>query len=566
MDQLHIEEKPFKVKRTTIAIFLGSIVLVTLLRCHSLHEPLETDEAIFSVLAHDWLNGGKPYTTVWDNKPIGAFWLYRVAIACFGYVEAAPKLMALAFMAAATACLALLLPKRPAWQALALLGMWPALACFPATYANGANLELFMLPLLLAAMAAMYRYRADNCFGWFVGAAVLLSLAALVKQVALPYFIAIVLLPTPAANGAPRQAHPARGYFLSILRRGLVAGVILFGLHVAAYALAGGDPLLFLDQYAQNAGYTTTDTYGTDNLVLRLLQAFVWTPFGRPVYTLWLPGLMAYAGAWICWQRRADPLPATFLAATVLAIALPGKGFPHYYILYLPFLLIGLVHGLAAMPRPRQTPRHYVWLAAIVLGLWVTAGLTVWIRDEGLPYATLLVLPLLIAGTVCGCWHLATRGRLGGPRTAIACGMVIAAGLWFGTYTGYLRHTPAKLSYHKYQSNMFNRDRDIGRRLVALGFSGQRCWVDGSHTSIYFYAGVQPATPYLVSWAYDAFGATTWAAEFERLQTAPPAVCVLQYRPPPALQQWLAAEYNHLERYRAANIYRKKPVSVKDGQ
>jgi hypothetical protein len=143
---------------------------------------------------------------------------------------------------------------------------------------------------------------------------------------------------------------------------------------------------------------------------------------------------------------------------------------------------------------------------------------------------------------------------------------VITAGLWFGTYTGYLRHAPEKLSYHKYRSNMFNRDRDIGRRLVALGFSGQRCWVDGGHTSIYFYAGVQPATPYLVSWAYDAFGATTWAAELERLQTAPPTVCVLQYSPLPALQQWLDAEYNHLERYRAANIYRKKPVSVKDGQ
>jgi len=40
---------------------------------------------------------------------------------------------------------------------------------------------------------------------------------------------------------------------------------------------------------------------------------------------------------------------------------------------------------------------------------------------------------------------------------------------------------------------------------------------------------------------------------------------VLQYSPPPALQQWLAAEYNHLERYRAANIYQKKPVSMKDG-
>ena len=74
MEQLHIEDKRCKSERPTIAIILGSIALVTLLRCHSLHEPLETDEAIFSVLAHDWLNGGKPYATVWDNKPIGAFW------------------------------------------------------------------------------------------------------------------------------------------------------------------------------------------------------------------------------------------------------------------------------------------------------------------------------------------------------------------------------------------------------------------------------------------------------------------------------------------------------------
>ena len=55
-----------------------------------------------------------------------------------------------------------------------------------------------------------------------------------------------------------------------------------------------------------------------------MLAAFVWTPFGRPVYALWLLGLMAYAGTWICWQRRADPLPATFLAALLEAAVLIG--------------------------------------------------------------------------------------------------------------------------------------------------------------------------------------------------------------------------------------------------
>ena len=29
----------------------------------------------------------------------------------------------------------------------------------------------------------------------------------------------------------------------------------------------------------------------------------------------------------------------------------PGKEFPHYYSLYLPFLLIGVVHSLGGMPR-----------------------------------------------------------------------------------------------------------------------------------------------------------------------------------------------------------------------
>ena len=64
-----------------VAIILDSIALVTLLRCHSLHEPLETDETIFSVIAHDRLNG-----PIWKYSCCRCCWRQWLAAEC-NYLE-----------------------------------------------------------------------------------------------------------------------------------------------------------------------------------------------------------------------------------------------------------------------------------------------------------------------------------------------------------------------------------------------------------------------------------------------------------------------------------------------
>ena len=81
LEQVHIEDKPFKIEQPIGAMILGSIPLVTLLRCHSLHEPLKTDETIFSVLAHDRLNG-----PIWKYSCCRCCWRQWLA-AEYNYLE-----------------------------------------------------------------------------------------------------------------------------------------------------------------------------------------------------------------------------------------------------------------------------------------------------------------------------------------------------------------------------------------------------------------------------------------------------------------------------------------------
>ena len=66
-------------------ILIASCIIIFLLRSHTFHEPLEADEAILAIIAQDWIEGGKPTITLWENKPVGSYIIYRFAIEIFGF-------------------------------------------------------------------------------------------------------------------------------------------------------------------------------------------------------------------------------------------------------------------------------------------------------------------------------------------------------------------------------------------------------------------------------------------------------------------------------------------------
>ena len=104
------------------ALAIGLAVLAAI-RAHSFSEPLEADEAIYAVIAEDWRQGGRPYDTAWDNKPVGTFVVYRLAITAFGYDETGLKIFGLLCMGlcAVLLCCCFALERLPALLIGALL-------------------------------------------------------------------------------------------------------------------------------------------------------------------------------------------------------------------------------------------------------------------------------------------------------------------------------------------------------------------------------------------------------------------------------------------------------------
>lgn len=476
-----------------LLLWTGVLVFLVALRLHTLREPLEADESVYMLLAQDWRQGGQPYRTLWDNKPIGTFLLYRAGIATLGYAETTPKLMALAAVLAATLLLGGLLRRERLWRQGLLLSGWAMLLVLTACFANGANMEIFLLPFLLGGQLCLYRHLATQDERWLWAACACYALSLLFKQVTLP-FLALPFLPLlPALWRQRRRPAAWAGFAL----RALLAALLVVALHLAVYAACGYSPGELLDQLRQNAGYTAK---GQIPLLLRLLRDIPRFPFDKAVIDLLPLTAAAAAGfAGALWRHRPQraalpPVPGPAgslgevlldlagLGAALLAIALPGGNIPHYYILALPFLLLGCRHLLALLPRP-------AWLAP-ALGL--------------------------------------------------------ALGLYLGqlTWRQYLALRPEEISLRKYTVNWFLHDRAIGRQMVARGLTGGRLWCDGSHPGIYFYSGNLPGTKHFVNWTVG-LGVSTAARNFQELVAARPEYIVGMNPawPVPELPAWLAANY-----------------------
>ena len=134
------------------AIVVLGMVAVAAVRWHSFSEPIEGDEAIYLLIAQDWREGGALYQSLWDNKPVGTFMIYRLLVALWGCSEFAARAGAMVAALATVPLVALSLRGRPLWlTALVAVVVWPLLNAIPSTHVNASNMEVFLLPLLLAA-------------------------------------------------------------------------------------------------------------------------------------------------------------------------------------------------------------------------------------------------------------------------------------------------------------------------------------------------------------------------------------------------------------------------------
>ncbi len=319
---------------TRCLILILSCTTIFLLRSHTFHEPLGAEEAILSVIAQDWIEGGKPYVTLWENEPIGSYIIYRFAINLFGNYELAPKLLATFAIFLATLGLLIILCRYNLQRdtVLLLMILWALFSCLPACHINGSNIEIFILPILMTLYLVLQRYRESGNDFLFWGSILLLTISFLIKQMTLPYF-AIPFIIGYQCHWKDRK---------KLLKRIGIAVLVVSVCHVFSNWLYGYSILDLYLHFKQNILFVTGDI---DLSNMKFVKTVLLIPFDKAVSVITYPIIFAYVGTIsksIKNDQSSGLILSYFLLATIFAIALPGSNLPYYYILLIPCVILGL--------------------------------------------------------------------------------------------------------------------------------------------------------------------------------------------------------------------------------
>ncbi len=329
--------------RPYITPILISLLLVWIFiwKLHTWHEPLERDITTYSLFATEMLHGRSLYADLWDHKPPAIFITYAAVQALFGQTLFSIFLL---WLIPALLIFAGVIVAGRALHGRMHAGLWAAaLWAFSCgslpLQANQPNTENFINALLLAAFILLLNWREEKMFWWrHLGIGVLFAIASLYKQVvvAVPAVISIAML-IHSFFATNRQY---------LLRRTLFAifcwffcGIVLWGLLFGYMQLTGRFGIFVDTVFRYSPAYAGSLTHN-------LLHAF--SPevlFAPHTFFFWPMAAVGFTGFVIHLTRRRLNwrwlLWLAYLIGSRLAMALPGKYFPHYFQLELPALIIG---------------------------------------------------------------------------------------------------------------------------------------------------------------------------------------------------------------------------------
>jgi 4-amino-4-deoxy-L-arabinose transferase-like glycosyltransferase len=351
-----------RVRRRQLAVF-GIVLLTVLTRLPALLHPQPIDdEAVYSVVANEIVDGGRPYLDAVERKPPLLFWTYAAVF------EAAGKYN---------------------WEALHLVALLWTLGTMAGLYVIGKQLFGFETGLIAALLYSIFQpwmswknlglngellMNLPLVWAWAIGLRRTASRMRPELLVAGALLCAAFLLKQPAAIAAI----PLGLYFL-----------------LPSYRAARGVRLSdsFLHLIMLIAGF-----FGSLTLVIIVLRrqgifhdAYYWTVAAHTVpYVFWKTAAihtLAFAG--ICWpivlgaaravQDRdrvwtgaAGERTALLLlvVASVVGVSAGGRFYPHYYIQLIPPLTLLAAPYYARFLSPRTQPRPW-WTSRAAMTGWL---------------------------------------------------------------------------------------------------------------------------------------------------------------------------------------------------
>lgn len=362
-----------------LALLLAAAAIVAG-RVRTMHEPLERDIATYAVIGHELRQGRALYSDLWDHKPPLVHLVFAGADLAAGYgersvllVNVVAALLTLTGVYAAArwgAQAAGLGPSCAAWAALA----WGIASLNQTLEANQPNTEAFINPCL-AWMLALFLRHSGRRMPWSAALAVgaLAAAATLFKHIAIVAFAALAaahvgagMLRRVTVDDEGKGAGEAIARTVRMAAAGAVVA-LAWGVTIGCFA-AGGHLADFNDAvFTFNRGYAGSLAR---NLALAVLEdgtnvAF----FLATVLPSAVVATLHARGAW--GARRAAPfhLLAAMAVATLVMVGLPGKGFWHYYQLYLPTAAVAAAWGVGLL---RELPGERTrWFPDALAGLAV---------------------------------------------------------------------------------------------------------------------------------------------------------------------------------------------------
>lgn len=323
--------------------------------------PFGPDAGAYAVIGHELLQGQMLYTDIWDHKPPVIFMTYAAAELLFGYSSGTIVLLNLF---ANLLVLYGLFYAGKAGRGGAIAGLWAAAFWVIAAGAfqiegRDPNTEIFINACVIWAFALLAKNREEGLtmkLSTIIG--LLFTLGTFYKPVVVAYAIFLAGAHLAFPPGSTKNRKKALTDVLIMLAVGAVGWMLMFGY----FAATGRFEIFYQTIVSYNSHYSgdlwlniTAPLHGRSELFL---------DFMNPVTVFAFIGIILVFFK----SRRQSALLASFIAATWVAIALPGRFYVHYFQLWLPPLIVGASWAIGHFTHSEKRRLRLIsHLAGIVL-------------------------------------------------------------------------------------------------------------------------------------------------------------------------------------------------------
>lgn len=350
--------------RSAWMLLLVSIIIAIALKLITADRPIARDVMLYTVIGHEMFEGRELYSDLFEHKPPAFLIVYGIANRIAGYGPPAVLLLNIVFT------LTTLAGVYVAGRSLggsAIAGGFAAL-CW-ALVSNDVNMhahqpmpECFINVCLIWAFALFLKLDGRSLQVWrCLGIGTALMLASQVKQptVIVAVALSLVHLCTHVTEPGERKRRFMQVLIIAAVGAGTWAGMF-------AYFAATDRLKMFYDAlFTYNKFYAGVEDpnggflYGLKvmwwNFGNGLIPRRVFPAFLIIILPLLLASFAALSGVFKPESRRLWLLWLAYFLSVFFLVTSPGRGYAHYYLVYLPVLAVGTAGAFALLDRRCST-------------------------------------------------------------------------------------------------------------------------------------------------------------------------------------------------------------------